>query len=726
MSSSAVHHGFQNLPRAAAAGGRANAAAAGRTNAAYGGKSDTSPGGKKKLAWSAKAWRAKATAAAAAFALALAALTGAAGATDYVDDEGTALRFSGSPKRTVSLAPGATEILCSIGAGDSIAAVTLEDNYFECIASKPRVGPAKSPDYARVLSFRPDLVIVPPAEAARAKESLSGSGAKVLVYGGPSDLEGADRTILALGDLFGKKAQARAAAAESQGYLDMLARKTGIFTAAFRKRVMRLRALDGGVGTGGPGTLDWALIEAAGGIPWQGGEPGGISPVSGKDFAAFDPQYVYACEEDRTAAEAIRKKSPFRGAAAFRNGGTVHYFPCALTDRLSAHAGYFAAWLSGDIYSNEYGDPANLVFPQEIIGEKPLTIKGIPYVKGAKIVEYRMFDFIHRTLLVEFASPQTVVTTGEGAVHDVNVIGNSYSPPMVWNINHKGGWAWAEGEIYKVLGLDRERTSLIFTGADMRNLAVKSASYKDLTVTALVTAGAESNALRTSRDPGAFYEPGTINIIILSNRKLSPNGATAAIIVATEAKTAALWDMDIRSSESPLPNPATGTGTDDVLVAAAGTGKPINYTGGHGKVGELIARVVYDGVTEALRKQNGKAPRRSVWERLAERDVDLANLGPAFSGQGPYPALAEDIRTLMLDPAAKSLLEAAFSLSDAQVMGHLEDHKLFDAMALQAATSVAGKPVTSIRSLVTDKSIPPVLKTALDALATGILVKKGL
>jgi adenosylcobinamide amidohydrolase/ABC-type Fe3+-hydroxamate transport system substrate-binding protein len=635
--------------------------------------------------------------------------------------------LSGPPERTVSLAPGATEILCSLGAGDAVAAVTLDDYYFECIASKPRVGPHDAPDWALVTALSPDLVIVEPGELKAAEAALAGSGAAVAAYRGASDLAGARERIRALGALFGKGDEAEAALAENQAYLDVIKAKAAKIPDGSRKRMMRLRAAFGeGLGSGGPGTVDRSLVEAAGGIPWPEGAEGTLAEVAVEDFVKFDPEYVYACEEDRAAAEAARALAPWSGASAFRDGGRIHYFPCALTDRISAHAGYFAAWLSADAYSDWYGDPASLALPQEILGETPVALEGIPYVKGARIVEYRLFDFIHRTLLIEFSSPQTVITTGDGAAHGVTAVGNSYSPPMVWNINHKGGWEWAEGELFKLLGLDRSKTSLVFTGADMRNLSVKTEKHEDLTVTALVTAGAETNALRTSKDPGAFYEPGTINVIVLSSRKLTPGGAAGAVIVATEAKTAALWDMDVRSSESPLENPATGTGTDDVLVPAAGDGKPVDYTGGHGKVGELIARAVYAGVTEALLKQNGKVPRRSAWERLGERGIEIPALGEAFSEIGRYRDLASWMKAAMTHPAAKSLLESAFSLSDAQVMGQLEDTALFEAMALQAASDVAGKPVGEIRSLVDDQKIPPVLKTALNALATGILVKNGL
>ena len=57
--------------------------------------------------------------------------------------------------------------------------------------------------------------------------------------------------------------------------------------------------------------------------------------------------------------------------------------------------------------------------------------------------------------------------------------------------------------------------------------------------------------MRMSVDEGPFYEPGTINIVLLTNMKLSPRAMARAIITATEAKTAALQDLDVRSSVQP-------------------------------------------------------------------------------------------------------------------------------------------------------------------------------
>ena len=48
---------------------------------------------------------------------------------------------------------------------------------------------------------------------------------------------------------------------------------------------------------------------------------------------------------------------------------------------------------------------------------------------------------------------------------------------------------------------------------------------------------------------------------------------------------------------------ATGTGTDNIVVVK-GFGRGVDYTGGHTKMGEMIAKAVKRSVIEALIKQD--------------------------------------------------------------------------------------------------------------------------
>jgi iron complex transport system substrate-binding protein len=65
-----------------------------------------------------------------------------------------------TPKRIVCLVPSMTEVLFAIGAGDEVVGVSSYDRFPPEVMSKPRVGALIDPDFERILSLKPDLVIV--------------------------------------------------------------------------------------------------------------------------------------------------------------------------------------------------------------------------------------------------------------------------------------------------------------------------------------------------------------------------------------------------------------------------------------------------------------------------------------------------------------------------------------------------------------------------------------
>jgi iron complex transport system substrate-binding protein len=64
------------------------------------------------------------------------------------------------PRRIVSLIPSVTETLFAIGAGPRIVGVSNFDRYPPEVAAKTRVGGLIDPDIERILSLKPDLVVV--------------------------------------------------------------------------------------------------------------------------------------------------------------------------------------------------------------------------------------------------------------------------------------------------------------------------------------------------------------------------------------------------------------------------------------------------------------------------------------------------------------------------------------------------------------------------------------
>ena len=72
-----------------------------------------------------------------------------------------------------------------------------------------------------------------------------------------------------------------------------------------------------------------------------------------------------------------------------------------------------------------------------------------------------------------------------------------------------------------------------------------------------------------------------------------------AVMTVTEAKAAALQNLDIKS---PISNQtATGTGTDCIAVAADPQAEKIQYCGKHVVFGEILARLVIEAVSFSIK-----------------------------------------------------------------------------------------------------------------------------
>ena len=72
----------------------------------------------------------------------------------------TNLVFAKSPERIVSLAPSTTEILFAAGLGEKIVGVTNFCDYPEEAKHKPKIGGMSNPSLEKVVSLRPDIVVM--------------------------------------------------------------------------------------------------------------------------------------------------------------------------------------------------------------------------------------------------------------------------------------------------------------------------------------------------------------------------------------------------------------------------------------------------------------------------------------------------------------------------------------------------------------------------------------
>lgn len=199
------------------------------------------------------------------------------------------------------------------------------------------------------------------------------------------------------------------------------------------------------------------------------------------------------------------------------------------------------------------------------------------------------------------------------------------------------------------LGLAPELTSGMGTAAHMENASIVSRSYKELTVTAIVTGGVETNGGRVG-DPASYYKTaekkcGTINIMLVIDADLPPGILARALVTCTEAKTAALQELMAPSRYST--GLATGSGTDQTIVVA-NSESPLFFEGAgkHSKLGELIGLAVMAAVKEALKRQSGLTPAQqhdllrrlrrfgvteeALWQRYREEAGDDALIKAQF------------------------------------------------------------------------------------------------
>ena len=239
------------------------------------------------------------------------------------------------------------------------------------------------------------------------------------------------------------------------------------------------------------------------------------------------------------------------------------------------------------------------------------------------------------------------------------------------------------------LGLAPELTSGMGTAAHMENASIVSRSYKELTVTAIVTGGVETNGGRVG-DPASYYKTaekncGTINIMLVIDADLPPGILARALVTCTEAKTAALQELMAPSRYST--GLATGSGTDQTIVVA-NSESPLFFEGAgkHSKLGELIGLAVMAAVKEALKKQSGLTPaqQHDLLRRLRRFGVTEEALWQRYKEEAGANALikAQFIAALEKMTAVPALFPLGvlfIHLYDEHLWGLLEKEETWEA-----------------------------------------------
>ncbi len=240
-------------------------------------------------------------------------------------------------------------------------------------------------------------------------------------------------------------------------------------------------------------------------------------------------------------------------------------------------------------------------------------------VDGCVCTTYRV---IGSTLLIDLQGPHLVLSSapqGGGmrvASHILNHHVDGTPAVQKGRPQQFGDPARCLKAVAASYGLQGETVGLM-TAVPMTQLVTSRYMAGPLWVECFATVGI-TNAVRagergTTQGAEALQrvsvKPGTINLIIITNGRLSRSAMVGVVQVATEAKTAVLMEAGVPSMISG--GPATGTGTDVVVIASRRKGEGVfcRYSGTHTLLGVLIGRAVTDCVSAGLRKAR-------LWEEI--------------------------------------------------------------------------------------------------------------
>ena len=322
-----------------------------------------------------------------------------------------------------------------------------------------------------------------------------------------------------------------------------------------------------------------------------------------------------------------------------------------------------------------------------------------------------------RFLIAELLEPHLVLSTSfcnGGQVTHVRFLLNHQSCEGTdhgerHTVMMQNGLDGYHSQICADLGLDPALVASLGTAANMNYSVIKQASDGPVTATAVVTAGVQGNAT-CAGDPVAWRETeqgwekvsplsGTINTLLFLNHSVSEAALARGVMTITEAKSAALQRLAVRSLYSQ--DFATGTGTDQYAIAAPlAKGKPFTSASTHVKLGELIGTVVREAALEALRWQNGLEPSttRNLFHALGcyglvEANF-LAEIAPWLT-ERELDLLKKNLKSVVYEPRVAAASFAMAAVLDRIRYGTLPAsvaRDVFRQYAATLATSLAAKP----------------------------------
>ncbi len=241
-----------------------------------------------------------------------------------VDNAGREIKLDRAPRKVVSMAPSNTEILYALGLGDRVVGVTTYCNYPPEAANVAKVGDAYSPDYEKIVSLEPDLVLAVGTADSQIVKGLESYGLKVFVLQAAT-VDAVPGTIELVGQVMGVRAKGKEVA-------DALRERI----AAVKRRIPEAQAdrpsvfwvLDSDLWTVGPSSFVGDLISAAGGVNIAADKLGTeYGQLSLEYILETDPEVIVIPVLDPSVPAALEKLVGWDTLTAVKNGRVYQIDP---------------------------------------------------------------------------------------------------------------------------------------------------------------------------------------------------------------------------------------------------------------------------------------------------------------------------------------------------------------------------------------------------------------
>jgi adenosylcobinamide amidohydrolase len=261
----------------------------------------------------------------------------------------------------------------------------------------------------------------------------------------------------------------------------------------------------------------------------------------------------------------------------------------------------------------------------------------------------------------------------------------------------------------------------MITAAKIANMAMVTKQKNGIAINVIATAGC-SHGESSGEIIDANQAPGTINIIVILNGKPTDSCLVSLFLTATEAKTAAMIDYDIRSRYTG--DFATGTITDSLSVASTNNGETMELGGPASPIGQLVATCVRQAVKEAATKQDGQRLGRPIAKRLKERRLPIEKIAQELCkvqslGLDEKTLTAKLEKTLQSDSLSALFLLAAVKMDEDCQKGLIpQDFGNIDSLSAKFGNLISNQKSASMdqaesKDKYVEINLPPFTKQAL-------------